>query len=113
MIDKMQVMNGFYSLYNEAYDNSTSLVQMLASYPQDPMFPGRIAQTDALFVWLDSMVHWTAYLIACSAVTISLLICMAIILLSCACIFEMVAEGAESAWGYLRRKRENREMKNF
>lgn len=58
---------------------------------------GRTMQPDALFVVLDSLVHWTAYFIACASVTISLLICMAVIMLSCVCLFELVAQGFDSA----------------
>ena len=124
---------------------STDLVQMLGSYPTYPTNPayptyptyptypydtfigrtgitgmlgitGRTMQTDALFIVLDSLVHWAAYFIACASVTISLLICMAVIMLSCVCLFELVAQGFDASLCYcrqLRRKLEVQENKNF
>ena len=50
----------------------------------------------------DVLVHWMAYLIACASVTVSLLICMTIVLFSCACVLEMLIEGFEHAVRYVR-----------
>ena len=135
-------MQGSYCLYDgressESYDVnatiSTDLVQMLGTVGTYPVYPydtfigragitgmlgitGRTMQPDALFVVLDSLVHWTAYFIACASVTISLLICMAVIMLSCVCLFELVAQGFDASLCYcrqLRRKLEVQENKNF
>ena len=147
MFDMPVDMQGSYGLYDgrefsessESYDVnatiSTDLVQMLGTVGTYPVYPydtfigragitgitGRTMQPDALFVVLDSLVHWTAYFIACASVTISLLICMAVIMLSCVCLFELVAQGFDSAVCYARQRRDktvtdrsgNRGDKNF
>lgn len=44
-------------------------------------------QADVIF---DVLIHTTAHLIACFSVTVALLICMALILFTCLCLFELV-----------------------
>ena len=80
--------------------NATSVLHTLISFP-----PGSarlpvavegiesIIETPGVFNALfEVLVHWIAYFIACASVTVSLLICMAIVLFSCVCMLEMAIQ---------------------
>jgi hypothetical protein len=47
-------------------------------------------------------VHGIAHLIACFSVTISLMLCMAAILFSCLCLFELVIQCINEAARFIR-----------
>ena len=59
-------------------------------------------QQDLLFILFELLVHWTAYFIACASVTVSLVVCMVIILFSCACLLEMVIQFASDVLCFVK-----------
>jgi hypothetical protein len=74
---------------NMSYTISTRLSSMYSEDTRLGAISSAIApimQADVLF---DTLIHWTAHLIACFSVTVSLLICMALILFACLCLFEL------------------------
>lgn len=50
----------------------------------------------------DELVHWVAHLIASFSVTVSLLFCMAVILFSCLCLFELAIQCVNEAIRFMR-----------
>lgn len=56
----------------------------------------------APIVTFDALVHGIAHLIACFSVTISLMLCMAAILFSCLCLFELVIQCINEAARFIR-----------
>ena len=50
----------------------------------------------------DALVHWMAHLIASFSVTVSLLFCMAVILFSCLCLFELAIQCVNEAIQFMR-----------
>ncbi len=87
-----------------AEENKTSdiLQQIMISFPPDSHhLPVNLSNPDLLFTLFDVFIHWTAYFIAYASVTISLLICMAIVLFSCLCLLELVIECGSELYYYL------------
>ncbi len=50
----------------------------------------------------DALVHGIAHLIACFSVTISLMLCMAAVLFSCLCLFELAIQCINEAARFIR-----------
>ena len=89
---------------NITYDISQ---QLMVSFPPDSHhLPVNLLHPDILFTIFDVFIHWTAYFIAYASVTISLLICMAIILFSCACLLELVIQCGSELYYYLKGDRQ-------
>ncbi len=65
---------------------------MISFPPNSHRLPVALSAPDLSFLLFDVLVHWIAYLIACIAVTVSLLICMAVVLFSFICLFELVIQ---------------------
>jgi hypothetical protein len=88
-------------------DNMTLfLINMLPliSFPPDSdHLPVALSHPDSLFLLFDVLIHWTAYFIACIAVTISLLICMAIVLFSFICLFELFVQTVSEIINFIKR----------
>jgi hypothetical protein len=90
--------------------NASAVLHMFISYPpSSDRLPVEL-RTDALFGVFDALVHWLAYIIACASVTVSLLVCMTIILLSFLCLFDLVVQGATEALGWLRKGQQSRQF---
>jgi hypothetical protein len=73
----------------------------------------QLMQPDVFSVFLDELIHGVAHLIACFSVTIALLICMAAILLSCLCLFELVVQCVNELMIYLKTFKEVEEIGIF
>ena len=74
-------------------------IDILASFPPGSGRPPVLfAQPDVFLALLELMIHWTAYFVACASVTIALLVCMTVILFSCACVLEMVLQSVADAF---------------
>ena len=87
--------------------NATSFMHTLISFPPGsdrlPVVVGTVSgNTDVFAALFEVMVHWIAYFIACASVTVSLIVCMTIILLSCVCILEMVIQFSLSMGGVVK-----------
>lgn len=81
--------------------NTTALIRTLISFPPGssrlPVVVGTVDEnTDVFAALFEVVVHWIAYFIACASVTVSLIVCMAIVMLSCVCIMEMMIQGSVS-----------------
>lgn len=78
--------------------NYTSTAHAWLSFPPGyessppSLLPADFTQQDLLFTLFELLIHWMAYFIACASVTVSLMVCMAIILFSCVCVLEMVIQ---------------------
>ena len=84
--------------------NSTTLAHTLISFPPgSDRLPVIVGDSDVFAALFEVLVHWIAYFIACTSVTVSLLVCMTIVLLSCVCILEMVIQSSQDMVGFVRR----------
>lgn len=85
--------------------NATSVVHSWISFPPgSDRLPVNFVQQDFLFILFELLIHWIAYFIACASVTISLLVCMTIILFSCACVLEMLIQFATDVLCIVKRQ---------
>jgi hypothetical protein len=93
---------------NDGNTTMTSIMhEMIFSFPPDSnRLPVNLSQSDFPYAFFDVFVHWLAYFIACASVTISLLICMAVVLFSCVCFLELVIQCANEAFYYVKGERQ-------
>lgn len=89
--------NTYDHLSFQLFNQSNPLILLLPSFPD----------------FLEWLIHGVAHLIACFSVTIALLICMAGILLSCLCLFEMVVQCINELMVYLKTFKEMEEIGIF
>lgn len=85
----------FESLLGMLEVNATSAHTLISFPPGSARLPvavGGVETPDIFNSLFEVLVHWIAYFIACASVTVSLLICMAIIMFSCVCMLEMVIQ---------------------
>ena len=88
--------------------NETSLNYQLDYQTTPPLstyymfLPVMLFQPEALSVHFSALIDCAAYFIACVSVTVSLLICMAIILFSCVCLLELVIQSVNEAMDFVK-----------